>query len=226
MPTLVYPEIVAIMDKAEHVIRANALLDLIRASVSTIDEEEIAQALRGSLKGGGVLEKFARKVLERADRLPPPPLPLCDDLRPLLTAAEIQEFGRQMKNCAATKIREIALGLLCLYEARHVLGDGTVIPLAVSLTPLTHGGWIVDDVTMRGGHRPPAHVLRAVLGRLQDLGAVVAGPALTAPYRGDVGRLLGVHRWAGIDECLRGEDDPDDEVDAVEAMMAAIGEAA
>ena len=130
-----------------------------------------------------------------------------------------------MANCAPTKLVEIVLGLFYVYEARHVLGDGTVVPLAVSLTPLTCGTWVVADVTMRRNRRPPAHVLRAVLGSLQDLGAVVSGPSLAAPYRADVAQLLGVHRWGPIDECLRPVIDPE-EVDAVEALMAEIGTAA
>lgn len=225
-PALVQPEIVAIMDSAAQVVRANALLDLIRASVSTINEDEIARTLRQSLRSGGILDRFARKILERADCLPEPPLPECEDLRPLRTAAEVTEFGARMGNCAPTKLVEIVLGLFYIYEARHVLGDGTIIPLAVSLTPLTSGGWVVADVTMRENQRPPAHLLRAVLGRLQDLGAVVAGPSLAAPYRQDVARLLGVHRWAPIDECLRPVVDPQEEVDAVEALMSEIGAAA
>ena len=225
-PALVYPEIVATMDTAAHVVRVNALLDLIRASVSMITEDEISRTLRESLCGGGILERFARRVLEKADCLPEPPLPLCDDLRPLRTAGEITDFGRRMGNCAGTKIFEIVLGLLYVYEARHVLGDGSVVPLAISLTPLTSGVWLVGDVTMRRNRRPPAHVLRAVLGRLQDLGAVVSGPSLTAPYRRDVARLLGMRMWGSIDDCLRPEIDQEEELDAVEALMAEIGEAA
>lgn len=225
-PALVYPEIVAIMDSVAHVVRANALLDLIRGAVSTITEDEIAQALKQSLRSGSILDRFARKALERADCLPEPPLPECEDLRPLRTAAEVTAFGQRMGNCAPTKLVEIVLGLFYIYEASHALADGTVIPLAVSLTPLTSGGWVVADVSMRDNQRPPRHVLRAVLGRLQDLGAVVAGPALTAPYRQDVARLLGVHRWAPIDDCLRPIVDAQEEVDAVEALMAEIGEVA
>ncbi|MCJ2052810.1 hypothetical protein [Methylobacterium sp. J-070] len=225
-PALVYPEIVAIMGTAAQVDRANALLDLLRRTVSTVTEEEIARALRDSLKGGSILERFARKILERADRLPDPPLPASENLRPLRSAAEIAEFGRRMGNCAGTKVAEIVLGMLYLYEVEHVLEDGSVVPLALSLTPLTNGLWMVADVTMRRNRRPPAHVLRAVLERLQNLGAVVAGPTLKAAYRQDLARLLGAHRWAAIDECLRLDVDTEDELDAVEALAAEIGEAA
>ena len=225
-PALVYPEIVAIMGSAAHVERANALLDLIRESVSTITEDEIAQALKQSLRSGSILDRFARKALERADRLPEPPLPDCEDLCPLRTAADVAEFGKRMGNCAPTKLIEIVLGLFYIYEASHRLPNGTIVPLAVSLTPLISGGWVVADVSMRDNQRPPRYVLRAVLGRLQDLGVVVAGPSLTAPYRQDVARLLGVHRWAPIDDCLRPQIDPEEETDAVEALMAEIGEAA
>lgn len=225
-PALVHPEIVAVMGSTAHVVRANALVDLIRETVSTITEDEIARTLRESLRGGSILDRFARKALERADCLPEPPLPECEDLRPLRTAAEVTEFGRRMGNCAPTKLVEIVLGLFYIYEASHALANGTVVPLAVSLTPLTSGGWVVADVSMRDNQRPPRHVLRAVLGRLQDLGAVVAGPALTAPYRQDVARLLGVHRWAPIDDCLRPVVDAQEEADAVVALMAEIEEAA
>ena len=225
-PALVYPEIVATMDTAAQVVRANALLDLIRASVSTLTEDEIAQTIRQSLRSGSILDRFARKILERADRLPEPPLPECKDLCPLRTAAEVTEFGTRMKNCAPTKLIEIVLGLFYIYEMRHDFGNDTIVPLAVSLTPLTNGGWVVADVTMRNNQRPPAHMLRAVLDRLQDLGLVVAGPSLAAPYRQDVARLLGVHRWAPIDDCLRPQINPQEETDAVEALLAEIGEAA
>jgi hypothetical protein len=225
-PALIYPEIISTIETAAQVERANALLELIRRTVSTVTEDEIARTLRDSLKGGSILERFARKIFERADRLPEPPLSASEGLRQLRSAPELLEFGRRMGNCAGTKVAEIVLGLLYIYEVKHVLENGVIVLLAVSLTPLTNGLWVVADVTMRKNRRPPAHVLRPVLERLQNLGAVVAGPSLGAPYRQDLARLLGAHRWAAIDECLRLEVDPEEEVDAVEALAAEIGEAA
>ena len=105
------------------------------------------------------------------------------------------------------------------------MGKGTVVSLAVSLSPLTNGAWLVADVTLRKNQRPPTPVLRTVLEHLQKLGAFVTGPSLAASYRGDLARLLGAHRWAAIDECVRLEVDAEED-DAVTALMAEIGEAA
>jgi hypothetical protein len=211
-PTLVWPEIVTSVRTPQQVAASNAMLAMIRACLSTSNEEELVVAMRRSLgQSGGALSVFAKRVLERADRLPTP-IPAAEGIRPLKTAADYIDLGRRFSNCAATKIPEVALGLLCVVEVVHTAKDGTETPTAVSCTPMIDGRWVVSEVGTHRNRRASTPVLRDVLRRLQAVGVAIPGPGLDGHYRGDLAQLLNIYRYRAIDDALHPYGDVDDDL--------------
>ncbi|QGY01930.1 hypothetical protein MMSR116_08595 [Methylobacterium mesophilicum SR1.6/6] len=209
-PVLAWPEILNSTGTPQRVAAANAMLATIRACLSTSDEAELVATMRRSLgQSGGVLSSFAGKVLERADCLPTP-IPAAEGIRPLRTGEAYVELGKRFRNCAATKIPEVALGLLCVVEVVHKAADGTETPTAVSCTPLVDGRWMVSEVGTYRNRRPPTVVMRDVLKRLQALGVIIPGPHLNGPYRADLGELMGVYRFRALDDALHPHGDVED----------------
>jgi len=223
-PLLLYPDVLKTTVTRKQVTAANALLGLIRSCVSTMTDEEITLTLHRSLGGARCIDTFATKALERADRLLAP-FQAAEGLRPLTTADDLREFGKRMGNCASGKIAECALGMLAIYEVRHRSGAGMEHVLAVSLTPMVDGQWAVSDIKLAKNKHPPADVLRAVLRRFQDLGALVVGPSLTGPYRSDLGELLGAYRWGNtLDGCFHDLEQAD--ADPIAELEDALSEVA
>ncbi|MGH1573898.1 hypothetical protein ACRAWG_28725 [Methylobacterium sp. P31] len=223
-PILIWPEVLGVTGTPQRVAAANALLDLIRACHTTIDDRDLVSAMRKSLQGVGVLEVFARKALDRADRLPAP-LPAAQGIRPLTTAADYKDLARRLQNCAGMKLGEVALGLLAVVEVTHRAENGSEMVLAASLTPIADGRWMVSEVGGVKNRKPPREVLRSVLRRLQELGAIIPGPAVSSYYRKDLADMLGIYRFAELEDALHphavGEADK-----ALEALEANMEEAA
>ena len=210
-PVLAWREVLDATGSPKRVAAANAMLTMIRACLSTSDEEELVTDMRRSLgQSGGALSAFAKRALERADRLPTP-IPAAEGVRPLRTGAAYIDLGKRLSNCAATKIPEVALGLLAVVEVTHKGDDGTETAVAVSLTPTIDGRWTVSEVGAYRNRRPPTSVMRDVLRRLQALGAIIPGPGLDGPYRADLGELLGIYRFRALDDVLHPHGDVEDD---------------
>lgn len=200
-PLLVWPEVLAVTGTPKRALAANEMLRLIKAVHSAVDEQALVTAMRQSFKSLGVLEAFAKKALESADRLPTP-IPAAEGVRPLRTAADYRNLGTNLRNCAATKIGEVALGLLAVVEVIHRGKDGSEMVFAASLTPISDGRWMVSEVSGVKNRRPPKEALRAVLLRLQALGAIIPGPAIGGPYSKCLADLLGIYRYAALEDAL------------------------
>lgn len=223
-PVLVWPDVLAVVGTPQRVAAANAALGLIRDCHTSLDEAALVTAMRQSLKSLGVIEAFAKTALDTADRLPVP-LPPAEGIRPLRTAADYREIGTKLRNCAATKVPEVALGLLAVMEVTHRAEDGTEMVLASSLTPTIDGRWMVSEVTGLKNRQPSREVLYPVLRRLEALGAIIPGPSIGGPYRKDVADLLGIYRYAPLHDALHPHgSSEEDEVLAV--LEAAAEEAA
>ncbi|MGH1572560.1 hypothetical protein ACRAWG_20140 [Methylobacterium sp. P31] len=217
-PVLVWADVLAVVGTPQRVAAANAALGLIRDCHTTLDEAALVTAMRQSLKTLGVIEAFAKTALNTADRLPTP-LPAAEGIRPLRTAAEYREIGSKLRNCAATKVPEAALGLLAVVEVTHPAEDGTETTLAASLTPTIDGRWMVSEVSGLKNRQPSREVLYPVLRRLEALGAIIPGPAIGGPYRKDVADLLGIYRYAPLHDALHphGSSEEDEVLAALEA---------
>jgi hypothetical protein len=218
-PVLLWPEILAVTGSPRRVTAANNLLSLIRACHSSVSEEDLVSAMRDSLKDGGTIETFARRALERADRLPVV-LPKAEGIRVPETAADYRDLGARLQNCAAEKLSEVALGLLAIVEITYRAADGTEQALAATLTPTADGRWIVSEVLGPRNRRVPSDVLRPVLRRLQALGAIVPGPAIDSHFSADLADLLGIFRNSLICDGLHPEADSEDD-EVLEALALA-----
>lgn len=223
-PVLVHPEIVGVIGTPERIRAANDLMALIRACHTALNERDLVTAMRQSVSSLGVLEAFARRALDTADNLPAP-IPAGEGVRPLRTAADYREVGTKLRNCSGSKLTEVALGLLAVVEVTHRDVDGAETVVAVSLTPTIDGRWMISEVGGANNKRPPGPVLRDVLLRMQALGALVPGPARDSSYRTDLANLLGVYRYAPLDDVLHPDGEKDDD-EAVMAMLDQISEVA
>ncbi|MHB2205359.1 hypothetical protein [Methylobacterium sp. CM6257] len=201
-PLLVLPEVLRVLHGPDTIRAANRLVALLRACVSTADDDSLRLALRQSLGGTEPLRKFAERVLQRADRLPVPDLPPLEGLRFFASTAEIETFAAEMKNCAASYITEIALGLKLVCSYTHIDEAGVAVPLAVLLAPMADGGWEIDQIAAKANVRPPKPVLRAALQRLMGIGLRVAGPAPGGSYDRDLANLLGQHCYFRLGDAL------------------------
>ena len=219
-PVLLHPEILRHIDTTERTAKANALLRLMRTAVSGATDQTLTQALQASLAKGSMLESFARRVIEQADVFPPPPLPPSADITPLTSASALISFGKEMGNCAGTKIGEVLLGLSYLYRAEHRAQDGTWTPLAIELAPLSSGQWMVREIKGVKNRSPTKQALRAILGQLHALGAVSLGSAVSEPTR-SLSSLLGVYRWDALELALMETDEPSPADDPSETRVAA-----
>ncbi|MBP1180928.1 hypothetical protein [Methylobacterium sp. PvR107] len=221
-PLLLWPEILAVTGTPQRVEAANSMIRLIRDSHTSVDERSLVTAMRQSFKSLGVLEAFAKKALDSADRLPTP-IPAAEGVRPLRTAADYREIGTKLRNCAATKIGEVALGLLVVVEVTHRTEDGSEMVFAASLTPISDGRWTVSEVSGAKNRRPSKEALRDVLMRLQALGAIIPGPAIGGPYSKSLANLLGIYRYAALEDALHPQavDEADELLEAFEAEVAA-----
>lgn len=200
-PLLLWPEILAAIATPTRALAANEMLKLIKNCHTSVNEGALITSMRQSFKSLGVLEAFAKKALESADRLPTP-IPAAEGVRPLRTAADYRNLGIRLRNCAATKIGEVALGLLAVVEVTHRAEDGSEMVFAASLTPISDGRWMVSEVTGVKNRRPPKEALRDVLTRLQALGAIIPGPAVGGPYSKGLADLLGIYRYAALEDAL------------------------
>jgi hypothetical protein len=201
-PVLVHGEILKTITSAEHIERLNELIRLLRSSISTATDCQLAQIFRQSLSSGTPLQTFARNAIEKADRFPPPPLVPASDVQPLTSAADLIAFGREMGNCAAKKLPEVLLGLTYVYRVEHRNNDGTTRVLALELFPLSDGQWITSDLRGPKNALPPAPVRRAVLERLRTLGAVALGAPHAQESSRGLAELFNVHRFEPLDLAL------------------------
>jgi hypothetical protein len=201
-PLLILPEVLRVLQGPDTIRAANRLVGLLRACVSTADDDSLRLALRQSLGGTEPLQKFAERVINRADRLPVPELPPLEGLRFFTSTAEIETFATEMANCAADCIIEVTLGLKGLCAYTHINEAGAQVPLAILLAPMADGGWEIDQIAGKANTRPPKPVLRAALQRLMGIGLRVAGPAPGAAYDRYLANLLGQHCYFRLGDAL------------------------
>ena len=202
-PVLIWPEIIRHMGSRQQVERANAFVAMIRETASQTSDDDLVVAMRQSLRSGNALEAFARRAIERADRLPVPHLPATSGVRLLTTDVEYRDHAERMRNCVMTKLPEAVLGQVALLEVAHREDDESESTVAVSLTPMTSGVWAVSSVTGVKNARPSQPVLRATLRRLHALGILIPGPSSEHWHKIQLSSLIGVFRYGSFDEAFQ-----------------------
>jgi hypothetical protein len=169
---LVTPEIVKSIRSVRQARQTNVLVRFLKSVCSTATDDMLAAGIRQSIGNGGI-ERFAQRMLQKADRFPPPPLPPQLDFIPITSAAEMIRLGREMRNClGSSRIPHALLGMASFYRTEVRIG-GNVLPVVVELTPLSNGTWAVEGVYAPGNHKPPGPVMVPLIRRLMALGAVV-----------------------------------------------------
>ena len=207
-PVLICLGIVKFMRSVRQARRANDLVRFLKSVCSTATDEVLAAGIRQSIGNGGI-ERFAQRMLQKADRFPPPPLPLQRDFVPITSAAEMIRLGREMRNCLGSRIQYSLLGLGAYYRTEVRVGAG-VLPVIIELAPLSNGTWAVEGVYAPGNHKPPGPVMVSLVRRLMALGAVVAmNPAVHRQTR-DLAGLLGVYAHGDF-QLLALEDEEEDD---------------
>jgi hypothetical protein len=213
-PILITPEVVGRMRSVGQANKANTILRFLRSVCSTLDDEDLAAGIQQSMGQGGI-ERFAQRMIQKADRVPTPPLPLQREFTPITSGPEMIRLGREMRNCLASRIPHALLGLASFYRTEVRIGgrDHTVV---VELTPLSNGTWAVEGLFLRGNTKPPAPVMRSLVRRLMELGAVVAMNPAIHRQAGELASSLGVWGY-GEFQLLALEDEegdaPDDGLD-------------
>jgi hypothetical protein len=206
-PALLHPEVVKRVRHLGKALEANSLVQLIKDVCSSATDNALTSGVRQAVEAGD-LDEFAQKWIEKADRFPPPPLPRQNGLMPLMTAVEMIEVGREMKNCLGTKIGEVVLGFAYYYrmDVTPLIGEAETV--AIELNPLSNGTWAVAGVFGRNNRAPSPDVKAVVINCLVGAGAVVAGNPALHPNAKELATPLGVFRYGDFELfALEGQDE-------------------
>jgi hypothetical protein len=207
-PVLVHPEILKRTRNVAKAQEANDLIRFLKQVCSSATDEALVAGLSIALEGGS-LDEFAQGWIEKADQLPPPPLPSQDGVIALTSAEAMISTGKSLNNCLDTKVAEVALGLSYYYRAEVAISDEVSTPVVVELQPMSNGTWAVSEIHGKGNRPPTDEVKAAIVKRLLRLGAVVAGNPAVHPHCRDLASHFNVFRY-GPFETFALEDEPND----------------
>jgi hypothetical protein len=216
-PLLVHEHILTRLDGVSQADDANAVLALIRSTVSLATEEAIRQSIE-HMGDQTSLATFFNRWLQKMDR--PPAFPLIPegdpDIRVLTSGGAMESLGRRFRNCSATRIVHAAIGYEVLLEWKPSPG------LVGQCRHLTDGGWVLTDIHAKANGRVDPVAAAAFRRKLATFGIPALSPGSMHPRTSGILSLLGV--WhGGLGGNLGFEDDDDlDEGDEI----AEIGHAA
>lgn len=142
------------------------VVDYIRV-VCNADDEAIAHSLNDLKPGssGQDLKVWAKAWMARQVRLHvPPPIPAEDPAFALILGKELTRLGREYRICLGERLAESFLG-----SSIHYLWKGAPSgPAVIALSPLTGGGWFVEEARRprnRRLSRTAMRVLAVALGK-------------------------------------------------------------
>ena len=110
------------------------------------------------------LPRLLDRMLRRADRLPPHPVPEGDnELRPLAFMRDLLEAGRKYRNCLAHRLADIAAGKIAIAEFR---GE-----CLVEFRPMTlRTGWLMREVHVERNRPVPLALFAEVEAKCDQIG--------------------------------------------------------
>ncbi|WP_046861609.1 hypothetical protein [Microvirga massiliensis] len=196
---------------------ANAALAVIRGTVSSANDDAIRQSIE-NLGEKTDLATLFRRWLEKMD-LPParPSIPADDPDVVVMTSGDaMSALGRRYRNCAATKVPLVALGVQAYLEWRHEPGA------IGECRRLTSGDWVLTEIHALANGRVDPAAAAALRRKLQTFGIPALSPGEIYPRSLGIARLLGV--WDLTDDLGFGDDDHDE--DGLAARELDLGEAA
>src|SRR5690606_17534960 len=114
--------------------RLTNVLTVIKTHCSTATEDTLSASLR-QVSTPDELHECLQRWIEKVDRLPKPPFPGSDHLKPLQSAGEMIECGRQFENCLRSQIQSVIDGecyfyvwkrgrQLAVVKVQHAMVDG------------------------------------------------------------------------------------------------------
>ncbi|WP_292063671.1 hypothetical protein [Brevundimonas sp. UBA7664] len=151
------------IDTGPEALTFNAAVNFVQSVSTRATDEAVAQAI-ALMRPTSTLPRLLDRLLRRADRMPPHPLPVGDDqLRPLATMRALIEAGRRYRNCLSHRLAEVAAGKMAVAEFRD--------ECLVEFRPLTQGaGWILRDVHIERNAPTPLTLIAAVESKCDALG--------------------------------------------------------
>lgn len=131
------------LDTNSEALTFNAAVAFIQSVNSKATDEALAEAI-AQMRPSSTLARLLDRLLRRADRLPPHPVPDgTNELVPLASMRALLEAGRKYRNCLSHRLSDVAAGRMAVGEFR---GEWLV-----EFRPLSLGaGWMLRDVH---GHR-------------------------------------------------------------------------
>lgn len=162
---LLRPEVLYSIKTPPDIEQYASALNVLRRLHPAITDEDFATSL-SQMPRESNLAQWMRRWIERAAHLPPA-LPFAGDeqLRPLVSGAELKEVARRYQNCLRRRVGDVALGRSCYYE--HV--EGAI----AELRGLSNGRWLLEGVYgVRNKHASPG-VIRSIRAKLEGAGVLV-----------------------------------------------------
>lgn len=185
-----------------------AFVDYIRV-VCEADDAAIAHSLNDLRPGmsGQDLKAWAQAWMARQIRLhAPPPIPTEDAAFSLILGKDLTRLGREYRVCLGERLAEAFLGSLVHYLWKGAPGG----PAIIALSPLTGGGWFVEEARRPRNRRLSRVAMQALEFALSKYGIAIhlASPEGT-PSPGSLRYII--DSWAsGLDFDDEAEVDDED----------------
>ncbi len=151
------------IDTGAEAITFNKAVAFIQSVNSKASDKVVAEAI-AQMGPTSSLARLLDRLLRRADRLPPNPVPEGDnELRPLTSMRDLLEAGRKYRNCLAHRLADVAAGKIAIAEFR---GE-----CLVEFRPMTRGaGWLLRDVHIERNRPVPLALFSEVEAKCDQIG--------------------------------------------------------
>jgi hypothetical protein len=151
------------IDSGAEAMTFNKAVAFIQSVNSKASDDVVAEAI-ARMGPTSSLPRLLDRLLRRADRLPPHPVPEGDnELRPLASMRGLLEAGRKYRNCLAHRLADIAAGKMAIGEFR---GE-----CLVEFRPMTlRTGWLLREVHIERNRPVPLALFSEVEAKCDALG--------------------------------------------------------
>lgn len=151
------------IDTGAEAMTFNRAVTFIQSVNSKASDEVIAEAI-ARMGPTSSLPRLLDRLLRRADRLPPHPVPEGDnELRPLASMRDLLEAGRKYRNCLSHRLADVAAGRMAIGEFR---GECLVEFRPMSLRK----GWLLREVHIERNRPVPLALFSEVEAKCDQIG--------------------------------------------------------
>lgn len=190
-PALLRPEVLDQISSPEQIDSYNPALQLIRRLHPNITDNDLALSFT-QMPRGATLSHWVARWLERAECLVTAfPYQGDENVRPLVSSAQMRQAAIRYRNCLRDKIGSVALGRTIYYE--HIGFGGAV----AEVKALSSGHWMLDGIYGPANRRPHPEAVRALRNTLEGAGVLVAAAHTQDRGLHEVASLLSIHDFSG-----------------------------